>query len=106
MTGKHFAFAVMATIWGLTWIAIKTGVEALPPFLFASTRLLAAGTFLLLLARLRGAMLSMSGSHGRVVAAAILVNTVAYGSLFWGGCRVLPQSSVGGCRITRSCARV
>jgi len=84
MTSKHFAFAVMSTIWGLTWIAIKTGVETIPPFLFASTRLLAAGTFLLLLARLRGATLSMSGSYGRVVAAAILVNTVTYGSLFWG----------------------
>ena len=84
MTSKHIAFAVMSTIWGLTWIAIKTGVDTLPPFLFASTRLLAAGTFLLLLARLRGATLSTSGSHGRVVAAAILVNTVTYGSLFWG----------------------
>ncbi|GMR24676.1 MAG: DMT family transporter [Acidobacteriota bacterium] len=84
MTSKHLAFAVMATIWGLTWIAIKTGVDALPPFLFASTRLLAAGTFLLLLARLRGATLSMNGSLGRVVAAAILVNTVTYGTLFWG----------------------
>lgn len=84
MKSQHLAFAVMATIWGLTWIAIKTGVETLPPFLFASTRLLAAGGFLLLLARLRGASLSMRGFHARVVAAAVLVNTVTYGSLFWG----------------------
>lgn len=84
MMPKPLAFAVMATIWGLTWIAIKTGVETLPPFLFASTRLLAAGGFLLLLARLRGASLSIDGLHGRVIAAAVLVNTVTYGMLFWG----------------------
>ena len=84
MTSKHLAFAVMATIWGLTWMAIKTGVDALPPLLFASTRLLAAGTFLLLLARHRGATLSTTGSLRRVVAAAILVNTMTYGTIFWG----------------------
>ena len=84
MTSKHVAFAVMATIWGLTWIAIKIGVDALPPFLFASTRLLAAGTFLLLLARYRGADLSTTGFRGRILAASVLVNTVTYGMLFWG----------------------
>lgn len=84
MTSKHLAFAVMATIWGLTWVAIKVGVDALPPFLFAASRLLAAGTFLLLLARHRGANLSTSGFRGRILVAAVLVNTVTYGMLFWG----------------------
>ena len=84
MTSKHLLFAVMATIWGLTWIAIKTGVDATPPFAFAAARLLAAGCSLLTLARFRGASLSIKGSLGRVVAASILVNTMTYGLLFWG----------------------
>lgn len=84
MTRKHLEFALMATIWGLTWIAIKTGVDAIPPFAFAAARLLAAGCFLLSLARVSGASLSIAGSRGRVLASSILVNTVTYGLLFWG----------------------
>jgi drug/metabolite transporter (DMT)-like permease len=88
MSGKHVTFAVIATIWGLTWIAIKTGVAALPPFLFASLRLLAAGSTLLLLARLRsrrgGRSLSIRGLYRRILVAALLVNTVTYGMVFWG----------------------
>lgn len=84
MTSKHVLFAVMATIWGLTWIAIKVGVDAVPPFFFAAARLLSAGCFLLALARFRRQSLSISGSLRRVVTAAILVNTLTYGLLFWG----------------------
>lgn len=84
MTSKHLLFAVMATIWGLTWIAIKIGVEASPPFAFAGARLVAAGSILLVAARIRGTALSLSGSRGRIVVVALLVNTVAYGLLFWG----------------------
>lgn len=80
MRRKHLAFAVMATIWGLTWIAIKTGVAAVPPFLFASLRLLTAGTVLLAMAP----KTSIRGHRVRIVFAAILVNTVTYGLLFWG----------------------
>ena len=80
MTRKHLAFIVMATIWGLTWIAIKTGVEAVPPFFFASVRLVTAGALLLVLAP----RTAIGGHAVRIVLAAILVNTAAYGLLFWG----------------------
>jgi drug/metabolite transporter (DMT)-like permease len=84
MTSNHILFTVMATIWGLTWIAIKTGVESVPPLFFAAARLLAAGSILLTLASLRRLPLSIHGSLGRVVTISILVNTVTYGLLFWG----------------------
>ncbi|HSF19281.1 MAG TPA: EamA family transporter [Vicinamibacteria bacterium] len=80
----RFFFLLMCLIWGLTWMAIKTGVASVPPFLFASLRLLAAGAVLMGLARARGQSVSLRGRMGRVVAAAVLVNTVAYGALFWG----------------------
>jgi drug/metabolite transporter (DMT)-like permease len=83
MTSKHFLFAVMATIWGLTWVAIKTGVDAVPPFFFAAVRLLTAGAVLIAIARARGASLSIGGWRMRVFVAALLVNTVTYGLLFW-----------------------
>ena len=31
-------FIVMCLIWGLTWLAIKTGIERVPPLFFAGTR--------------------------------------------------------------------
>jgi drug/metabolite transporter (DMT)-like permease len=74
----------MCLIWGLTWIAIKTGVTALPPFLFASLRFLAAGSLLLLLSRRRGGSPPPSSYWPRIVFAALLVNTACYGFLFWG----------------------
>jgi drug/metabolite transporter (DMT)-like permease len=74
----------MSLIWGLTWIAIKTGVDATPPLFFAAIRLLTAGTVLLLIARHRGARVDLTHEVGRVILTALLVNTVAYGLLFWG----------------------
>ena len=34
------AFAVLCVIWGTTWIAMKAGVDSVPPLLFAGTRFL------------------------------------------------------------------
>lgn len=84
MTTFHALFVVMSAIWGLTWIAIKTGVDAVPPFFFAGARLVCAGVLLLLLAAARGAPLTLSTRPVRLLLAAVLVNTSAYGLLFWG----------------------
>ena len=45
----------MCFFWGTTYIAIRIGVRATPPFLFSSVRFLLAGTVLLLFALNRGA---------------------------------------------------
>jgi drug/metabolite transporter (DMT)-like permease len=74
----------MSLIWGLTWIAIKIGVLATPPFFFGAARLLAAGALLMILARARGRRFSWRSLGARVVVAAILVNAAGYGFLFWG----------------------
>ncbi len=84
MTRKHLLFALMCLIWGLTWIAIKTGVTALPPFLFASSRFLVAGSLLIFLGRLYGGSSWPSHYWPRIAIAALLVNTACYGFLFWG----------------------
>lgn len=84
MRSQRWRFALMCGIWGLTWIAIKIGVRAVPPFAFAASRLLLAGSVLFLLARLDGRRAPRRGAWPRIVLAAILVNTICYGSLFWG----------------------
>ncbi len=50
------AFAAVYLIWGSTYLAIRVGIETLPPFLMAGTRFLIAGSVLYIWARARGAV--------------------------------------------------
>lgn len=47
------AFAAVYVLWGSTYLAIRFGVETIPPFLMAGTRHLTAGVLLYLWTRLR-----------------------------------------------------
>ncbi len=49
------AFAAVYVLWGSTYLAIRFGVETIPPFLMAGVRHLTAGTLLFAWLRLRGA---------------------------------------------------
>jgi drug/metabolite transporter (DMT)-like permease len=49
------AFAIVYLVWGSTYLAIRVGVQDLPPWLFAGIRFLAAGALMLAYARLRHA---------------------------------------------------
>jgi drug/metabolite transporter (DMT)-like permease len=48
------AFAAVYVLWGSTYLAIRFGVETMPPFLMAGTRHLAAGVILFLWTRVKG----------------------------------------------------
>jgi drug/metabolite transporter (DMT)-like permease len=48
------AFATVYLVWGSTYLAIRVGVQELPPALFAGTRFFAAGVLLVIYARLLG----------------------------------------------------
>src|SRR5438552_760195 len=48
------AFAAVYVVWGSTYLAIRYGVESIPPFLLASSRFLISGAILFAWARLRG----------------------------------------------------
>src|SRR5213076_1999574 len=48
------AYLVVCVFWGSTYLAIKVGVTALPPFLFAGLRFLIAGLLLFGMARALG----------------------------------------------------
>ena len=49
------AFAAVYLVWGSTYLAIRFGVETIPPFLLGGTRFFAAGVVLAVVSRLRGA---------------------------------------------------
>jgi len=77
-------YIAMCLVWGLSWIAIKTGVDAVPPLFFAACRFLLAGALLFGIARWRNARLPRNAPWGRIVVAALLINTGCYATLFWG----------------------
>jgi drug/metabolite transporter (DMT)-like permease len=54
------AFACVYLFWGSTYVAIRFGVEVLPPFVLASVRFLIAGPLMLALCAMRGMSLRVS----------------------------------------------
>ena len=82
---QFVVFTIICLIWGATWIALKFGVAAVPPLIFAGTRFVAAGAALLLFMRLRGETLFVDKADRTrlaVVTATIVVG--CYALLFWG----------------------
>jgi drug/metabolite transporter (DMT)-like permease len=76
-------FALMSLIWGLTWAAVKYGLQVMPPLLLAAARYLL--TAMLLLFTVRGDREAfVKGRAPRAVAVAVLMNAATYGPLFWG----------------------
>jgi drug/metabolite transporter (DMT)-like permease len=75
-------YALLVAIWSSTWVAIKVGLDDMPPLLGAGIRFALAGFGLLVLARLRGRPLRTD----RVLAAVlgVLPFAVTYGLIYWG----------------------
>jgi len=48
------AFAVVCTVWGTTYLAIRIAVETIPPFLLTAARFVIAGAILFVIAWIRG----------------------------------------------------
>lgn len=78
-------FALLCLFWGSTWIAIKIGVTALPPFFFAGTRFLVAGLLLLAWLRLTRRVMPITLRQTLpLVPGAFLMIAVNYGLMAWG----------------------
>lgn len=78
-------YLLLCLIWGLTWIAAKAGVAAVPPLLFGATRFVVAGLVLTgVLALRRSPILPARRDLPRLLAVALLIMTACYGLLFWG----------------------
>ncbi len=78
-------FWAMCLIWGLTWIAVKAGVAAVPPLIFAASRFTAAGLLLFGFLWVRGWPCRIARADwARMIAASLLMVALCYGLLFWG----------------------
>jgi len=80
------AFALMALIWGLTWLPMKLASEAVPPIFLAAVRFVLAGLCFLPIVLAKGLPLRPA-QPGRVIAASLLISTGCYGLIFWGTAR-------------------
>ena len=78
-------FLVLCLVWGLTWIATKVGIGAVPPPSFAATRFIVAGV-LVSLWMWRETHFSKWQKNDviRLFAASLLMVTLTYGPLYCG----------------------
>ena len=84
MSLNHVLFAIMALIWGATWIAIRAGIGEVPPVTFGAARYILVSAVLLLAVPGAWATLREPRFRSRVAATGLLVNALTYGLLFWG----------------------
>ncbi len=82
------AFAIVYFVWGSTFLAIRIGVEHVPPFLLAAIRFSIAGAVLLIGMRLRGAPRPTPPQWLSAAILAVLIFVLDYGLLFWAEQRV------------------
>ncbi len=78
-------WAALTFIWGSTWLAIKVGLEDLPPFTFAGTRFLIAVVPLFLFVGAKGWRFPKARRDWLLLAVTgLLTFTAGYGLVFWG----------------------
>ena len=77
-------YALICLIWGSTWLAIKVGLEGVPPFLGAGLRFLIASSVFFIWNALRGGRLRLERDDKICVASAgILSFTFGYALVYW-----------------------
>jgi drug/metabolite transporter (DMT)-like permease len=75
-------------VWGSTYLAIRFGVQTIPPFLMAGTRFLVAGGALYLFRRLRGDPAPTLRQWGSAAVVGLAMLTVGNGLVSWAEQRV------------------
>jgi len=82
------AFAIIYLVWGSTFLAIRVGVQEMPPFLFAAMRFTVAGMAMLGWTVARGEPLPVRREWLSIFILALLIFVLDYGLLFWAEQRV------------------
>ena len=82
MTLNHLLFVLMSLIWGMTWLATKVALAAVPPVFFGAARYVLVSAVLLV--AVRGVFSVFSRRPARVVLSGVLVNVGTYALLYWG----------------------
>jgi drug/metabolite transporter (DMT)-like permease len=82
------AFAAVYVVWGSTYLAIRFGVQTIPPFMMAGMRFLVAGLPLYAYARIRGAARPSVREWRSAAVVGLLLLFVANGGVTWAEQRV------------------
>src|SRR5450631_4476388 len=76
------AFAAIYIIWGTTYLAVKIGLETIPPFLMASLRYAMSGLLLLIFCAIKKESLFTKYSIRNMLLGAFIL-TLGQALLFW-----------------------
>jgi len=82
------AFAAVYVVWGSTYLAIRYGVESIPPFALAATRFLISGALLFTWARWRGSASPTRRQWRDAAIAGVFMLTGGNGAVVWAEQRV------------------
>jgi drug/metabolite transporter (DMT)-like permease len=83
VTSQHLLFLLMSLIWGVTWIATKAGLSAVPPLFFGAARyILVSAVLVLTVGNLRRTF--GGGRALRIIVTGVLAIVGTYGLLYWG----------------------
>lgn len=82
------AFAIIYFVWGSTFLAIRIGVQEVPPLLLAGMRFFTAGIALYLWMRFKGTPSPTRREWIAASSVAVLIFVIDYGLLFWAEQRV------------------
>lgn len=78
-------FALISTVWGTTWLAIRIGLESIPPFYAAAIRCLLAAVVLYALLRFTGGRIPATRLAWRVyLALGVLTIAIPFALIYWG----------------------
>ncbi len=82
------AFAAVYVVWGSTYLAIRFGVETIPPFMMAGMRFVSAGIILYGWSRYRGAPAPSWKEWRSAAVIGVLLLVIANGGVTWAEQRV------------------
>jgi len=79
----YAAWGAVCLFWGTTYLAIRIGVQTLPPALFAGIRFFVAGLVFLAYLKIRGVALPDRGDLLKIAIVGILLLVMANGCVVW-----------------------
>ncbi|MEE9224856.1 MAG: EamA family transporter [Bacteroidota bacterium] len=78
-------FALVSLIWGSTWLAIKIGLESVPPFIGAAARFTIAVLLIAVIVKTRGIRVPFDGDAQKVyLSSSLLTFSIPYALIYWG----------------------
>jgi drug/metabolite transporter (DMT)-like permease len=78
------AWVAVCFFWGTTYLAIKVGLETIPPFLLGGARYTVAGLVLIAMLAARGRTLPSSNDWGRLAILGFFMMVLGNGGVVWG----------------------